>query len=418
MVRVLYIATRKPLPVTGGRDRMIVQSLSMLKNKYQVGLLYFEKDPDSSEDTRAEITRELELSLVEPLYFPSIPELLLNFLFQRRKSLQERFFFSRAACRKIHATLTAFKPDIVIADMIRCGQFVEDEDIPKVLEMDDLLSERYRRFSRNMSADDDLLGTFSAIFPRAITRLVNRHLKPLVLRHETLKIGLREKEVVTSFDVVTLVSHREAEELKATTGASTIHSIPPTVRGVSTGTLSESILPCRFLFFGNLLTNQNLASIRYIIDEVLPALERRGFNYILDIAGNYDDRAAMIAQRNPRVHLLGYVSSVDGLFAEYNIFLTPIAFGSGIKTKILDAMAHGIPVVTNDIGIEGIPANHDKECLIANSPEEIAASVVRLFGDVAFMRKISENGKKMVDRYFLYEKVERDYLRLIAGLVR
>lgn len=418
MVRVLYIATRKPVPVTGGRERMIVQSLSMLKNKYRLGLLYFEKDPANSEETCAEIKRELGLSLVEPLYFPSKPELLFNFLFQHRKSLQERLFFSRAACRKIRATLATFKPDIVIADMIRCGQFIEDEDIPKVLEMDDLLSGRYIRFSYNMSADDDLLGTFYAIFPRAITRLANRYLKPIVLRYEALKIGRREKEAVNRFDVVTLVSPLEAKGLKATTGGGNIHSIPPTVRRVSPGTLSNCIFPCRLLFFGNLLTNQNLASIRYIIDEVLPALEQRGFSYIFDIAGSYDDRAVMITQRNPRVHLSGYVNSVDDLFAECHIFLTPIAFGSGIKTKILDAMAHGIPVVTNDIGIEGIPANHGKECLIANSPEEIAASVIRLFGDVAFMMEISENGKKMIGRYFLFEKVERDYLHLLAGLAR
>lgn len=416
MARVLYIATRKPLPVTGGRDRMIVQSLRMLATKYEVGLLYFEKDYESVSVACQEMKNGLGIGFVEPLYFPRILEISVNLITRPSKSLQENLFFSRRSAQKIRATIAGFQPDVIVADMIRCGQFVEDVGIPKVLEMDDLLSARYERFARRTSSDDDLLGTFASILPGSIAAAVNCRLKPLVLRHEARKMLRREMAVVGTFDAVTLVSVSEAQKLCAMTGTGNVFPVPPTVDKISEGKCVDVTYPCNLLFLGNLTTNQNLSSIKFIVNEVLTVLDKIGFDYSFDICGIYDFRAERIVGANPRVRLLGYVDSIDEIFKSHDIFLTPITFGSGIKTKILDAMSYGLPVITNDVGIEAIPGVDGKDYIHANHPEEIAKAVTDLYENKELMTSISLRCRELMTRYYLYNNVEKTYLDILAKL--
>lgn len=397
---------------------MIVQSLRMLATKYEVGLLYFEKDSEGASVACREMKNGLGIGFVEPLYFPRIPEISVNLITRPSKSLQENLFFSRRSARKIRAAIDRFQPDVIVADMIRCGQFVEDVGIPKVLEMDDLLSARYERFARSISSDDDLLGTFASILPRSIATVVNYRLKPLVLRHEARKMRSREMAAVGTFDAVTLVSVSEAQKLCAMTGKGNVFPVPPTVDKISDGKLADVTYPCNLLFLGNLTTNQNLSSIKFIVDDVLPVLDKIGFNYSFDICGSHDSRAERIVGRNPQVRLLGYVDSIDEIFRSHDIFLTPITFGSGIKTKILDAMSYGLPVITNDVGIEAIPGVDGKDYINANHPEEIAQAVIDLYENKELMTSISLNCRELMTRYYFYKNVENTYLDMLANLHR
>ncbi len=395
---------------------MIVQSLRMLSKRYEVGLLYFEKNNESAPASCAQIAKELNISFVEPLYFPNIPEIILNLITRFNKSLQESLFYSKDTTKKINKAISTFKPELIVADMIRSGQFVEDTKIPKILEMDDLLSERYERFSLNISADDNLLGTFSSILPKNIANLLNLYFKPAVLRYEAKKIRRWEVDAVNNFDVITLVSILEAQKLRSVTGGVNIFSIPPTVDRIYPRQTAHRTCTCNILFFGNLITNQNLSSIRYIIEKVLPVLDLNGFDYHFSIAGSYDSRAERLVEKNPNTDLLGFVSSVEDLFMSHDVFLSPISFGSGIKTKILDAMAHGLPVITNDIGIEGIPAINGKECIVANEPETIAKALITLWDDNSIMWELSENAKNLIVRHFLFENVEHDFISILSNL--
>lgn len=397
---------------------MIVQSLRMLATKYEVGLLYFEKDSEGASVACREMKNDLGIGFVEPLYFPRIPEISVNLITRHSKSLQENLFFSRRSARKIRTAIAGFQPDIIVADMIRCGQFVDDIGIPKVLEMDDLLSARYERFAHSTSSDDNLLGTFASILPRSITTAVNYRLKPLVLRYEAGKMRRREMAAVCTFDAVTLVSVSETQKLCAMTGGKNIFPVPPTVDKISDGKLADVTYPCKLLFLGNLSTNQNLSSIKFIVDEVLPILDKIGFSYNFDICGSHDSRAERIVGGNSQVRLLGYVDSIDEIFRSHDIFLTPITFGSGIKTKILDAMSYGLPVITNDVGIEAIPGVDGKDYINANHPEEIAQAVIDLYENKELMTSISLNCRELMTRYYFYKNVENTYLDMLANLHR
>src|SRR4030095_10896947 len=81
------------------------------------------------------------------------------------------------------------------------------------------------------------------------------------------------------------------------------------------------------------------------------------------------------------VRLLVYVPYVAPLCARARVFVAPIRFGAGIKGKIGEALAYAIPLVTTTGGAEGMSLRNGEEALIADTAEEFAAGVVRLYRD-------------------------------------
>ena len=88
----------------------------------------------------------------------------------------------------------------------------------------------------------------------------------------------------------------------------------------------------------------------------------------------------------------------------------PLVLGAGIKVKILEALASGLPVLTNEIGIEGIPAVDGRDYFFCETPKEYADRIRGLLEqkhDVAMMAK---NAKMLIQEHFDYEKSCRDFI--------
>jgi len=79
------------------------------------------------------------------------------------------------------------------------------------------------------------------------------------------------------------------------------------------------------------------------------------------------------------IELHGFVEDVRIPLAEYAVFICPILSGSGVRVKLLEAFAAGIPVVSTTIGAEGLAGSDGDICALADSPEDFAAKIVDLF---------------------------------------
>ena len=78
--------------------------------------------------------------------------------------------------------------------------------------------------------------------------------------------------------------------------------------------------------------------------------------------------------------------------------------GAGIKIKVLEAMSAGIPVLTNEIGIEGIPAVDGHDYLHCESNEDFVHGIQALMGNMALAYKIGNNSRQLCEKEFNYEK--------------
>ncbi|MGH9688977.1 MAG: glycosyltransferase, partial [Candidatus Acidiferrales bacterium] len=107
-----------------------------------------------------------------------------------------------------------------------------------------------------------------------------------------------------------------------------------------------------------------------------------------------------IASSNDGAVRVGFVPELASEFSKRRIFISPVRYGTGIKTKNLHAMAHGVPLITTSVGSEGMGLEHDKTALTADTAEDFARAVVRLYSDRDLWRRLSENGRAHVAEQF------------------
>ncbi|KND60422.1 Glycosyl transferase, group 1 family protein [Candidatus Burkholderia verschuerenii] len=390
----LYLASRPPFPPAGGRERLILQSIEFLASEYDLHVVVF-----CLKDERHDLSALFRMGVrtVQTVALPGVVQVGYNMLTRRRYSLQENLFYSR----RIRATIRTIVPsgvNVVIADMLRTGQYCDDFNLPKVIDLDDLLSERYGQFLAN-GHRQTVFGTFSRRVPsplRALEPFVRRRL----LRWEREAVADREVTAPRRFDVTLLTSSLEAARLRSTSHADQIHANPQAtpLPGFlwAHGLQSHDQVDCFFL--GNLRTSQNLASLSLIAESVMPLLVERGVDVRLHIVGDYDARIKAITQGvSERITWYGFVYDFSGIVARCTVALLPIVEGTGVKTKVLDAMAMGIPVLTNRLGIEGLSVKHEREVLLAETADEICRAITRLAADDVLSARLSAAARHYVE---------------------
>lgn len=171
------------------------------------------------------------------------------------------------------------------------------------------------------------------------------------------------------------------------------------------------------LFVGNFLHRPNTDGVRFLIEEVMPLVRRELPGAELLLVGDGAPRE-FAGREAEGVRLLGYVPDVEPLFARARVFVAPIRFGAGVKGKIGEALAYAIPLVTTSVGAEGMSLRDGEEALIADTAEEFARAVVRLYRDEGLWRRLSSNAHAHVERHFsprVVGKLVNDSVRSLLG---
>jgi polysaccharide biosynthesis protein PslH len=101
----------------------------------------------------------------------------------------------------------------------------------------------------------------------------------------------------------------------------------------------------------------------------------------------------------------GYVPNTDKYFSSSRVFIVPLLAGGGMRVKILDAWARGIPVVSTTIGAEGITYNLGKDILIGNTPEEFARAILLIMTDNNIAQRLSYYGRENLENHYAWKKI-------------
>lgn len=168
------------------------------------------------------------------------------------------------------------------------------------------------------------------------------------------------------------------------------------------------------LFFGAMSRPENYLSAIWFIDNVMPLLEGENFRFV--ILGSKPPEE-LKHRESEKVVITGFVESIVPYFEKSICMVAPLVLGAGIKVKIIEALSSGIPVLTNEIGIEGIHATSGKEYLLCKKPEEYADGIRK--AAAGELNLIGGNGKEFIKMEFNVEKSIRDYkdnvVRLCIG---
>ena len=156
--------------------------------------------------------------------------------------------------------------------------------------------------------------------------------------------------------------------------------------------------PHSMLFLGSFRHLPNQEALAWFTQKVLPRVLERSPQARLVIVGADPPPKHSLPDFGESVELRGFVEDVREPLSRYAVFVCPILSGSGMRVKLLEAFAAGIPVVSTTLGAEGLTAKDGDICALADSPEEFAERILELFADTRKARGLAERARQRADR--------------------
>ena len=172
-----------------------------------------------------------------------------------------------------------------------------------------------------------------------------------------------------------------------------------------------------FVHIGNFKHAPNEDAIWQLKKHIWPAIRAKLPGVKLHIYGSYASQKHL-QWHQPRDGFLvhGHAESVEQAFAGKRVLLAPLRFGAGLKGKIFDAMQHGVPVCTTQIGAEGIA---DKEIfcgLISGSKETFINNAIELYTSKSYWEQSQINGARLLRGAFEYSAFAKAFHQRIQIL--
>ncbi|GAB0156144.1 hypothetical protein CHRYSEOSP005_14080 [Chryseobacterium sp. Alg-005] len=150
------------------------------------------------------------------------------------------------------------------------------------------------------------------------------------------------------------------------------------------------------IFIGS-IHEPNIDAVRYLYENVMPIVWKTNPELEVSIIGNVADKLDL--KLFPKFKFLGFVESIEDLFMTSKIMVAPLRFGAGVKGKIGQAFEYFLPVVTTDIGAEGMQLTNGKNVLIANDKDTFAEAIIRLNNDEALWNTLSQHSTESLQPF-------------------
>ena len=149
------------------------------------------------------------------------------------------------------------------------------------------------------------------------------------------------------------------------------------------------------LFVGGLGYVPNLDAAEWMARKVLPQMGP-GRRINLRLVGTSSARVSRSLRRFPGVQLAGYAESLDAEYARTTACVVPIRAGGGTRIKLLEALAHGCPVVSTTLGAEGLDLEPGRDLLIADTARDFAHACNRILENPVLSERLGTEGRARV----------------------
>ncbi len=173
----------------------------------------------------------------------------------------------------------------------------------------------------------------------------------------------------------------------------------------------------KILYVGSMTHPPNVDAVLYFCQAIFPLIHKRIPQAQLTIVGKDPPPEVMKLGSIENTTVAGYVEDLGGYYAASAVEVVPLRIGGGFRAKIVEAMACGLPIVSTYIGCEGIEVTHNRDILIADTPEEFAQEVVRLLLDRDLRRQLAQNARRLVEEKYDWKQSAAQMDRIYHELV-
>jgi len=171
------------------------------------------------------------------------------------------------------------------------------------------------------------------------------------------------------------------------------------------------------VFIGNFEHPPDVDAVLFFMNEVVPRVHDRTPGAIFHVLG-HNAPAAIRRLASRRVRIYRHVTDVRPIFDNARVSVAPIRFGAGVKVKLSQSMALGVPTVVTSVAAEGMHLVHEQNAMIADDPDSFAESLVRAWSSPDLWQRLSSNGRQNIRDHFSVAATNRgiDAILEWAGL--
>jgi glycosyltransferase involved in cell wall biosynthesis len=156
--------------------------------------------------------------------------------------------------------------------------------------------------------------------------------------------------------------------------------------------------PLTLLFMGSFRHLPNQQALNWFIRKVLPlVLERQPAARLVVVGSEAPPRHGL--PPSEAIELRGFVEDIREPLSRYAVFVCPVLSGSGVRVKLLEAFAAGIPVVSTRLGAEGLARQDGEFCALADDPGAFANRILKIFDSPAAAADMAVRARKEVKAY-------------------
>jgi glycosyltransferase involved in cell wall biosynthesis len=172
------------------------------------------------------------------------------------------------------------------------------------------------------------------------------------------------------------------------------------------------------LFLGSFRHDPNRIALDWFLRHALPRILAREPRARLVVAGSDPPPPHAYADHAAHLEMLGLVEDAREPLARYAVFVCPILSGSGVRVKLLEAFAAGIPVVSTFVGAEGLARHDGQFCALADQPEDFADRVAALFANPEEAAAMAARARAEVEAHWDMAAITGKLVESYAELVR
>jgi GT2 family glycosyltransferase/glycosyltransferase involved in cell wall biosynthesis len=220
-----------------------------------------------------------------------------------------------------------------------------------------------------------------------------------------------EYELIEQSDETWVVSNSEQRLLKEKWPHKSIQVVSNIVD--VPGSKTPFALRRDWLFIGNFQHKPNVDAVLFFTERIYPLVSRKLGDAKFYIIGD-NTPPEIVALANEKIIVTGLQRDAGPFFDSIKLSVAPLRFGAGVKGKINQSMAFGVPVVATSVAVDGTELRDREEILVADEPEDFARALVELYESEELWSRLSENGVRKTRELYSVEAA-RERLKFLLS---
>lgn len=395
-MNILYICPRLPYPPIKGDIHRTYYQIKELSKKHRITLITY-ASADSDVEAREKLKEFCEgLIVVKRTRYSIIKNLLPGFFYAL--PIQCAYYQSREMKESIGKTINSRKYDIIHIQLTRMVQFITQTKIRSI----------------NVPVILDFIDALSMNMEKRLHREIFL-LKPFIF-YEWSKIKKYEHKLVDVFDRGIITSSIDRNRLPYRDKVDVLPS------GVDLDLFRFSPIDRResmtIIATGNLNYFPNIDAILFFIKRIYPIIKKILPQVKLRIVGHSPGAVIKkLGSSEKNIEIIGPVDNMSDYLGQATVAVCPMLSGSGIKIKVLEALATGTPTVAMSLATQAIEVTPDMDIIIRDTPGDFARAVIDLLQNPVRREALGRNGRKLIESKYswpvIVQKLETIYQQTI-----